>query len=246
MTTPLMGRCLMHPVPELYGGPFPQGDAGLPVTPNSEKQPVFPNTENYYVLAFQRRSKVAGGLTMLIGALVLTGWWLEIDALKGGLAGTETMKPNSALAFLMAGLFLWLLKANSPHPSYLLLRRGCAILITLVGLFTLLEYILGWELGIDQFLARTAEVNKLYPGRMSPVTALNFLLLGLAIVFFDIFSRYRTAQTLTLAAGLFALLAAHFLFCTIGYVRLDCLPHELGKVGRHLFIVASKTQIIVI
>jgi hypothetical protein len=54
-----------------------------------------------------------------------------------------------------------------------------ALLAAMIGGITLLEYVLGWNAGIDELLARdSAQAFNPYPGRMSPYTAAAYLTLG--------------------------------------------------------------------
>lgn len=52
--------------------------------------------------------RLAGALAVLVGAVVLTGWALDIAALKSVLPGWVSMKPSTAVAFILAGLGLLL------------------------------------------------------------------------------------------------------------------------------------------
>jgi len=171
------------------------------------------NTQDHQIPLFQRWSKVAAGITMLVGSLVLLGWLLNITVMQSIIPGMISIKANTALTFFIAALALLLLQTKGSDPRLLFLRRACAILVTLVGFLTLIEYIFGWNLGFDQLLFKDASLlSGVYPGRMSPVTAFNFLLLGSALLILDIYHRYRMAQSLTLAAGLLSL------FAVIGYL----------------------------
>jgi len=86
------------------------------------------------------------------------------------------------------------------------------VAVSLIGLLTLSEYLFGLDLGIDQLLIRdpTSVGLKSIPGRMAFPTALDFLLLGAALLLLDVEitpGRYP-AQVLILAA----------LFISIGLV----------------------------
>jgi len=78
-----------------------------------------------------------------------------------------------------------------------------------LGLLTLSEYVVGWDLRIDQLLFQepAGSAGTFHPGRMAPTTALNFVLLGLALLLPLVGRAYRPAQSLALAGGVVALLA---------------------------------------
>jgi hypothetical protein len=128
-------------------------------------------------------------LVFLIAVLTLLGWQLDIAVLKHGFSGvTGTMKPNTAIGLLIAAIVLGLLQSelktqnlavkNRLKFAIYLLSSG----ICLLGLLTLSEYHLGWNLGIDEWLFRDPESQLLgHPaGRMGQGAALNFFLTGLA------------------------------------------------------------------
>jgi PAS domain S-box-containing protein len=123
-------------------------------------------------------SRVASGIVILVGFLVLVGWLFDISALKSILPGLATMKANTALAFLLSGISLWLAFTKNENRRVDLIAKGCATFIVLMGLLTLSEY--------DQLLFRDAlTAENAFPGRMSPVTALNFSVLGFALFILD-------------------------------------------------------------
>jgi len=125
---------------------------------------------------------VAGITTISVGLLVLIGWQFDIELLKSPQAGTVSMKANAAIAFVLSGLALILLQQT---PSFnKVLVRICGIFVALIGLVTLSEYLIGWDLRIDEILFResTYAVETSSPGRMAPNTALNFALMGLVFI----------------------------------------------------------------
>jgi len=164
-----------------------------------------------FVALFQSWSRKAGIAVVAVGVAVLIGWMLDIPLLKSMHPSLVTMKANTALGFLLSGIALLLLQPEQTDQRKLRIARWCALAVALVGLLTLSEYILGRDFGIDQLLFREPEgaVGTSAPGRMSPNTALNFLLVGLALRFIDYESteKYRPAQYLALAALAVAVLA---------------------------------------
>ncbi|NEU83416.1 PAS domain S-box protein [Nostoc sp. UIC 10630] len=147
-------------------------------------------------------AKAASVISILVGSLVVIGWWLGIEVLKRGFPGSPaTMKVNTALCFVLSGLSLWLfLKVgnkgkrtiqNYPDSSTfrlldfptLVISRVCAIAVTTIAVLTLCEYLFGWNLGIDEmlFLDSPTSMTTLYPGRMGVNTAFNFMLVSVAL-----------------------------------------------------------------
>jgi PAS domain S-box-containing protein len=139
---------------------------------------------NPRLLIFYRHiSRVASGIVIAVGLLVLVGWLFSISTLTSLLPGLATMKANTALAFVLAGLSLWLTHTKGKDQWIDLIAKGCATFAFLIGLLTLSEYVFGWDLGIDQWLFRdTLTPENAYPGRMSPVAALNLSMLGFALL----------------------------------------------------------------
>jgi two-component system sensor histidine kinase/response regulator len=153
---------------------------------------------------------------VLLGTLVLAGWWLDIAALKSVLPQWVTMKPNTAVGFLLAGTALWLQRREAQSQRSRRAGQACAAAVALLGLITLTEILGGRDFGIDNLLfaeAVTAFQTRA-PGQMSPASAFNFLFSGLALLLLDAETRrgLRPAQWLMLPP-----LAISFLAVT-GYV----------------------------
>jgi PAS domain S-box-containing protein len=159
------------------------------------------------VALFRSLSRAAGAAVALVGGLALAGWIFDVTLLKSVLPGLVPMKPSAALAFVLAGASLRLLHVERPEPRVGRIAVACAGLAAVIGLLTLSERLAGWDLRIDRSLVREAAAGTAPPGRMAPTTALNFLLLGLALLLLHAGRAYRRAQSLSLAAGLVALLA---------------------------------------
>lgn len=122
-----------------------------------------------------------------LGLLVLVGWALDIPTLKGAIPSIgTTMKPNTALGFVLGGASLWLSQegqgGRSRHWA-----MGMALVVLLLGGFTLAEYLFGLNLRIDQLLfADPAGVGSSMPGRMSPAAAFAFLSAGSSLALLDV------------------------------------------------------------
>jgi signal transduction histidine kinase len=123
-----------------------------------------------------------GCFVVLVALTIICEWLFGIKILARFSPTDSTMKVNSSLIFLLFGLGL--LFNNSENQR----AQTTAIVLTLCGmtiaLLTLSQYIFGFDLGIDELFARD-NPNPLItssPGRMSPLVAINFLLIGTALL----------------------------------------------------------------
>lgn len=132
-------------------------------------------------------SRAASMAVVALGVLVLLGWRLDIPLLKSVCAGLPSMKPNTAITFILAGLSLWLLHPQARNPSAQRIGSACAALTTLISAAILSQYAFSWNLGIDQLISKEAAgaVGTPVLGRMSPITALTFVLVGVALGVLD-------------------------------------------------------------
>jgi diguanylate cyclase (GGDEF)-like protein/PAS domain S-box-containing protein len=151
-------------------------------------------------------AQVTAVVTVLVGGLVLLGWVFDIAALKSVMLGLTTMKANTALGFVLAGLALWLYLRESGARWARYAAGALAGSITILAILTLCEYLFGWQLGIDQMLFKdlTSAGDNLMPGRMAPISMLNFLFLGAALLLlgWDTTLGDRLAQVLSLLIAL--------------------------------------------
>lgn len=131
-----------------------------------------------------RASSIA---VIVLGCMVLVGWQFDIAVLKSISPGLATMKANSALGFILCGISLWSLNYKPNKKSIRLLGTTCAAIAALIGGLTLGEYVFNLDFGIDQLLFQDhADASAgFFPGRMSPATALIFLLLGSVLLLID-------------------------------------------------------------
>jgi len=158
------------------------------------------------VVGVLSRASLYGGLaTAAIGVLVLCGWAFDVAGLRQIHPALGGMKVNAAIAFLLAGTALALYHRGDPRRS---VSRALSGGVSVIGALTLVEYMPGADLGIDELLFADLE-DATDPGRMSPTTAGSFLALGLALVLTTGRPRigHMLAEWLALGAGLISLLA---------------------------------------
>ena len=160
------------------------------------------------------RRVVAGAaaiIAMSVGTLVLVGWILDLDTLKSLHPALASMKPNAAIAFIMAGIALWLRRHE--HAKIGLIGRAGAVAVVLIGVATITEYAAALDLHIDQLIF-TDDTAQRAPGRMGFASAVCVALTGAAVLTIDKETKRwgRPAQWLALTAGALAFVAL------VGYV----------------------------
>ncbi|HEY5995501.1 MAG TPA: hypothetical protein VIU29_00700, partial [Candidatus Deferrimicrobiaceae bacterium] len=150
----------------------------------------------------------AACLVALAGCAILAGWLFDVPALKFAPKGTIVQKANAAAGFILCGASLWL-TGRAGGRRRLPVAEMLAGLAAVIGALTLCEYLFGWDLGIDQLLAREAPgaFKTSSPGRMAPNAALSFALLGTSLVLLHRRRGAPAASVMTVAAGIVALLA---------------------------------------
>ena len=92
----------------------------------------------------QRIGQIFSIFVIGLGCLVLLGWYGDIPLLKSGFSGSpSTMKANTALGFLVAGISLRILQSQRITRLQYRIAQGMALLVMLLGLFTLSQYYFG-------------------------------------------------------------------------------------------------------
>lgn len=115
-------------------------------------------------------------LVITMAMTVLTGWVLHVPLLVQIHPSFVAMQFNTAFCFLLSGLALLSLIGKHPRVAAL-----ASAVVVLVGSLTLLQYLLGQDLRIDELLmTHDIGVEPEHPGRPGFNTAVCFVLLGLA------------------------------------------------------------------
>jgi hypothetical protein len=126
----------------------------------------------------------AGVGVALLGGTVLAGWLLHNEALKTIIPGSDVpIKPNIATGMLLCGTALSLLSRKTLTKPIRICTAAIATTVITLSALTVGEFLLGWNLGIEQWLIGEVPAALVipHPGRMSPITALCFALVGVAL-----------------------------------------------------------------
>lgn len=195
-------------------------------------------------------TRVAAGAALAVtavGLLVLLGWQLDVQWLKGGY-GSITMKTNTAIAFVCCGLSLWLTTLRRQRNAVVLL----ATLALLISALTLSQHLVGWDLGIDQLLFTEAPgaVATTSPNRMGPHGSASIVLAALALLLLVLNSEraIRSAQALAMCGAASALVPvtgylydARELYGVARYTGI-ALPTAVTLLVLHVGVLATRAQ----
>ena len=176
---------------------------------------VIENNSQATDIVSERVLLIAGIIASITGVLVFDGWFLNIPILVRLHPAVPGMAFNAALLLAVTGAGL--LAYSRRHSRFTML---CGGVVAVVGMLTLVQYLFGVDLRIDQFFGvdRLAE-RASYPGRMAPNAALAFILSGLALLLLGTPVRhYQRYMFLGIIGGALAMLAlvSPFLHFMIG------------------------------
>jgi PAS domain S-box-containing protein len=146
---------------------------------------------SYFNRGMSSISKILAGLVIFAGMAGAAGWIFDIYFLRGIILNASTMRINTAIGFVLSGVYVLHL------PSRKILYRLLALVVCLLGFLTLLEHIFDLSLGIDEllFVERDSISEDGKPGRMSPSSAMAFFLSGLIGLFYMLPNPlYKTSQ----------------------------------------------------
>jgi hypothetical protein len=95
-----------------------------------------------------------------IALLTLVGWIFSIPHLTTLLLTTSTMKPNTALALMLAATALALLNRENTMASPWT-PRVLAALVSIIGVVTLAESVFHSDAGIDEWLMQYRRIRRI-------------------------------------------------------------------------------------
>jgi diguanylate cyclase (GGDEF)-like protein len=172
--------------------------------------------------------RLAAHITGAVATAAMAGWIFDLPALTRFFTHLTSMKANAALSFILLAEALHLAVTRRHTSIQALLASGAVLL----GCLTLFEYITGQQLGIDQLVFHDP-VASAHPGRMSPITAVNFMLLGIALLPFGRRGAEVVKEILSLAA------VTTSMFAVVGY--LYGIPALYGAISSGWIPIAPHT-----
>ena len=119
-----------------------------------------------------------------LGLIAIIGWLTNLWLLHSIRPDYIPMAPSTALAFIIMGSSLFVSTRWASHHLATLFSKVSAVLVAVFALLMLIQFFIGTDFGIERLLAGESGTLRGFPtGRMSPVTAVSFLLSGLSQLF---------------------------------------------------------------
>ena len=165
--------------------------------------------------AISRISLLAGLLTVGVAGTALLGWLLDLPFLRSLLEGHVAMRANTAVGLVICGLLLFIACGN-PGKFRSTIRWLLALALLALGVLTLIQYIFGVDLKIDNAIIYESSdaVMTASPGRMAPTTAACFTLFAAALLI----DHWQTGHARAASRILTTLLLLIALVSVMGYV----------------------------
>jgi PAS domain S-box-containing protein len=161
-------------------------------------------------------------IVAFLGMSVIVGWVIESSALIQVSASFVPMQFNTALGFFLSGIGLLASTRGYKNIAVIL-----GVIVTAIGLLTIIQYVLNIDLGIDQLLMdhyiTTQTAN---PGRMAPNTAFCFSLCGIIL---SLVNRFPHLNLLTVLGMLITGLGA---IASFGYATDINMAYGWGHLTR--------------
>jgi len=170
--------------------------------------------------------------SFLLAAVASLGWIFDISRLTEWHPALPAIQPNTILALTSSSMAIFLARQGRESRQKSLLAKLLAFAAFSVGIITLAEYFLGWNVGIDRvFLpAVVPTLEQPYPGRPAPATAANLTLMGVALLCRRVSTTWnRVAEILV------GILAANSTVVMTGYIfsttKYYGVPYHESAIG---------------
>lgn len=145
-----------------------------------------------------RVARVTGAAVLVFAVLVGVGWVVDVRTLTALGASDVTVKLNTAVGLGAVAGYLLVPRSR--------LGPALAMAAAAIGVLTLVQPVMGVELGLDELVVRDPDPGTAPPGRMALATAAGLAGLGVAQLFLWA-GRARVAQALLTVPGALATLA---------------------------------------
>lgn len=182
-------------------------------------------------------------IVILSGAIIFLEWISNIDILRVYFPQYVAMKVNTSLCFILIGMAFALsncYKFSTKCIKFItpkILARILACLVISIAGLTLIEHIFNVDFGIDKlfYFNKNPLADNIYPGRMAINTAINFILLGIAVLFLT-FKKIRLGNKIVQLLVIFVVIIS--LAALMGYLT-DERVFQAIIISRSVMAISS-------
>ncbi|MDR3476501.1 MAG: response regulator [Gammaproteobacteria bacterium] len=132
-------------------------------------------------------AKIISATIITLSTIIVVAWAFYYWIPKNALVYLYAVKPNTAICFFLSSISLWFY-SEKPSKYNQGLAQVASGIVFLIGFITLFEYFFRLNFGIDEWVLNswgTHQQENYVTARMSPFTAINFVLIGYTFFFFD-------------------------------------------------------------
>lgn len=126
-----------------------------------------------------QKFKIVSIIIASLSSAVIVGWVLDNAFLRELIPNAPSMKFNTAVAFLACAYIIYSYQKKTNALKVI----PIAGFLIILGSLSLSQDILGINLGIDELVfkdVKETQLNRFAPGRLSPMTSFNFILIGIS------------------------------------------------------------------
>ena len=184
---------------------------------------IYPEQKFQFADRLRFASVIISIAAVCLGISVIWGWFFDVAWLKSIIADRVTMKVSTALSLISGGLsfILWNYQQNRQKLAVAVILYLLPTIAISYCSIELIDYIFNWNLGSGWLAlpdSSLAVVDELAYGRMSPNTAIAFLILNTAILL--LMRKYYLSSQLCIVGVLaiaFASLVGHIYSVEVFY-----------------------------
>ena len=177
---------------------------------------------------FQALSTAAAFVVTTIGTAVLVGWTLDIELLKRVAPGLRVMNPVTAVAFILCGFSLALLRESRLTSRRRLGAQLLGAAVFFIGTAEVVATLTGYPIELDHalFPSQVERSGLAHTNDMATTSAIAFMLFGMALVYFGGQSRlsHRLSQVTSTVGTIFGLVPL------IAYLYGADMEHGFGAL----------------
>jgi PAS domain S-box-containing protein len=130
-----------------------------------------------------------------VGVIAIGGWFSDMENIRPLVASIASTKFNTALCLILSAIALYVVNRKESPEWLVKTGGGCASAVTIIASLTLIEYMTGVKLGIDQVFVKDMR-DEVYPGRIELFACLLFLMIGIILIFLKRSKQHLLTQVL--------------------------------------------------